>query len=106
MTNHNVPSPPWIREIDEEHSTIHPEAVTVAAESMECTPDVGNQPDPKKCIVRMIRLCPIYGRIHRMNRFSTTIITTGSPCEYENTEMMNDCEIYREIQSGIKFLAK
>lgn len=52
------------------------------------------------CPVRLIRLCPIYGRTYKINRFGGPVLSEMK-CQYEGEDRETDCEIYREMQEGV-----
>ena len=55
-----------------------------------------------KCPVRVIGLCPLYGRVYRLNRFSPGM--RSEQCQYEATSSQAECDIYRDVKQAVREL--
>ena len=53
------------------------------------------------CPVRLARLCPLYGRNYRLNRFTMKT----EICQHEDAGNTKSCNVYREIGRAIKKIA-
>lgn len=58
-----------------------------------------------RCPVRMIGLCPWYGKSYRICRFKPGPIKTET-CREETDGRIQECETYREVRQAIKEIVR
>lgn len=57
-----------------------------------------------KCPVRVIGICPLYGRVYRLNRFAPGM--RSEQCQYEATSSQAECEVFQEVKEAVEELVE